>query len=127
MHKRTPVAELWLDGTTGFVQKIGTIYAPEHLPVGIMVRNGVVDRKSLNAWWTERSIPASRSGVQEALETLGIPDTKTLLIRCYGLSLSDQYWICPEGSALFQKIQCDQLFLTGQHVRRKSEKAVEDH
>ena len=100
MHKRTPVAELWLDGTTGFVQKIGTIYAPEHLPVGIMVRNGVVDRKSLNAWWTERSIPASRSGVQEALETLGITDTKTLLIRCYGLSLSDQYWICPEGSAL---------------------------
>lgn len=100
MHKRTPVAELWLDGTTGFVQKIGTVYAPEHLPVGIMVKNSVVDRKSFNAWWTERSIPASRSGVQEALETLGITDTKTLLIRCYGLSLSDQYWICPEGSAL---------------------------
>lgn len=100
MHKRTPVAELWLDGTTGFVQKIGTVYAPEHLPVGIMVKNSAVDRKSFNAWWTERSIPASRSGVQEALETLGIPDTKTLLIRCYGLSLSDQYWICPEGSAL---------------------------
>ena len=54
MHKRTPVAELWLDGTTGFVQKIGTVYAPEHLPVGIMVKNSVVDRKSFNAWWTER-------------------------------------------------------------------------
>ena len=23
-----------------------------------------------------------------------------LLVRCYGLSLSDQYWICPEGSGL---------------------------
>ena len=48
----------------------------------------------------ERSIPASRSGVREALETLGISDTKTLLIRCYGLSLSDQYWVRPANSDL---------------------------
>lgn len=26
--------------------------------------------------------------------------TKMLLVRCYGLSLSDQYWICPKGSGL---------------------------
>ena len=48
----------------------------------------------------ERSIPASRSGVREALETIGISDTKTLLIRCYGLSLSDQYWVRPANSDL---------------------------
>lgn len=100
MHKRTQVAELELDDATGFIQKIDTVYAPQHLPVGIPVRKGVADRAALNEWWTDRSIPASRSGVREALEKLEINSTKMLLVRCYGLSLSDQYWICPDGSGL---------------------------
>ena len=100
MHKRTPVAELELDDVTGFIQKIGSVYAPEHLPIGIPVRNEIADRAAFNDWWRDRSIPASRSGVREALESLGVADTKMLLVRCYGLSLSDQYWICPEGAEL---------------------------
>ena len=98
MHKRTAVAELNLDNETGFIQKVGDVFAPEHLPVGVGVKKGVVDRAALNAWWMDRSIPASRSGVREAMETLQITDTKMLLIRCFGLSLSDQYWIRPENS-----------------------------
>lgn len=100
MHKRTAVAEIELDDATGFIQKINTVYAPEHLPIGVPVRKGVADRAALNEWWTDRSIPASRSGIREALETLDISSTKMLLVRCWGLSLSDQYWICPEGSGL---------------------------
>lgn len=100
MHKRIPVASIELDDATGFIQKIGEIYAPEHLPVGIPIRHGIADRKALNEWWTDRSIPASRSGIREALETLEISNTKMLLIRCYGLSLSDQYWVKPERSNL---------------------------
>ena len=72
----------------------------EHLPVGVPVKNGIADRHELNKWWTDRSIPASRSGVREALETLDLTDTTVLLIRCFGLSLSDQYWIRPEGTGL---------------------------
>ena len=100
MHKRTAVAEIELDDATGFIQTILAVYAPEHLPVGITVRKGIADRAALNEWWTERSIPASRSGIREALETLDITSTKMLLTRCYGLSLSDQFWICPEGATL---------------------------
>lgn len=100
MHKRTAVADIELDDATGFIQKINTVYAPEHLPVGVPVHRGLADRAALNEWWTDRSIPASRSGIREALETLHISSTKMLLIRCWGLSLSDQYWICPEGSGL---------------------------
>ncbi len=96
MHKRIPVASIELDDATGFIQKIGEIYAPDHLPIGITVKNGVADRTAFNTWWTDRSIPASRSGIREALETLEIANTKMLLIRCYGLSLSDQYWIKPD-------------------------------
>ena len=100
MHKRIAVAEIDLDDATGFIQKTGMVYAPEHFPVGITVKKGVADRAALNEWWTDRSIPASRSGIREALETLEIASTKMLLVRCYGLSMSDQYWICPEGSGL---------------------------
>lgn len=100
MYKRIAVAELELDDATGMIQKVNTIYAPEHFPVGVTVKRGNADRAAFNEWWTDRSIPASRSGIREALETLEIASTKMLLVRCYGLSLSDQYWICPEGSDL---------------------------
>ena len=100
MHKRIPVALIELDDATGFIQKIEEIFAPDHLPIGIPVKKGVADRTAFNTWWADRSIPASRSGIREALETLEIANTKLLLLRCYGLSLSDQYWSKPAGSDL---------------------------
>ncbi|MCD8097091.1 MAG: HipA domain-containing protein [Lachnospiraceae bacterium] len=100
MHKHIPVAGLELDDASGFIQKIDTVYAPEHLPIGVAYKNDIVDRRALNDWWTERSIPASRSEVREALEKLELANTRILLVRCYGLSLSDQYWIRPVGTEL---------------------------
>lgn len=97
MHKRTPVAALELDDVTCTIQRIGEVYAEAHIPVGIKVQHGMIDRSSLNAWWTGRSIPASRMGLKNALEKLEIPSAQMLLNKSFGLSLSDQYWICPEG------------------------------
>ncbi len=97
MHKRLAVAELDLDDETGFIKKINTVYEPKHLPIGISYKRGIADRAALNTWWTDRSIPASRSGIRAALETLNVADTKMLLVRCFGLSLSDQYWIRPQN------------------------------
>lgn len=98
MHKDIPVAELVLDEATGSILKVGAVHHGEHLPVGVPIRRGVVDRAALNEWWADRAIPASRSGVRQALETLRVASTKLLLERCLGLSLSDQYWIKPQGS-----------------------------
>lgn len=100
MHKDLPVLDIELDEATSSVQKIGTAYHPEHLPLATVSRRGVVDRAALNTWWIDRSIPASRSGVRKALETLNLPNTQMLLTRCFGLSLSDQYWMKPHGSHL---------------------------
>lgn len=100
MHKDIPVADLTLDEATGSIQRIDVLLYGEHLPVGVSVRHGVADRAALNEWWEDRSIPASRSGLREALETLGVASSKLLLTRCYGLSLSDHYWIKPAGSEL---------------------------
>ncbi len=100
MHKHLAVAELELDEMTGWIQKIYTVLAPKHLPVGVSVRAGQADRAALNEWWDDRSIPTSRSGVQHALDQLRIAHPKQLRMRCYGLSLSDQYWIKPQASDL---------------------------
>ena len=80
MHKRICVVELELDDATGFIKKIGKVYESEHLPVGVPIKKGIVDRTALNDWWTERSIPATRSGIREALEILNIVNTIMLLI-----------------------------------------------
>jgi len=100
MHRRIPVAFLELDDATGAVKKIGEILAPEHLPIGVPVRKGRADRTAFNAWWTDRSIPASRIGMGEALGRLGAASPSMLTIQSFGLSLSDQYWIKPEDSTL---------------------------
>ena len=89
-----------IDESTGSISALGEFFAPEHLPVGVNHAGGAVDRQALNAWWSDRSIPASRSGLREALETIGVSSQTLLLTKCCGLSLSDQYWVCPKDSGL---------------------------
>jgi hypothetical protein len=100
MHKANPVLSVGIDEISGAIISAGELYAPERLPIGISYSGTMADRQALNAWWAGRSIPASRSGLRKALETLQIPSPLLLLTKCYGLSLSDQYWVCPENSGL---------------------------
>lgn len=100
MHKNVVVADIELDDATGYISSIGNVQAPEHVPIGIPVKKDGIDRASLNNWWISRSIPASRQGIREALEVLKISNASRLLDKSYGLSLSDQYWICPQDSDL---------------------------
>jgi hypothetical protein len=74
--------------------KIGKVHNMEHIPVGIEIMDtGKISVKALNDWWLGRSIPASRSELDEALRIMNIYSTKMLLEKSFGLSLSDQYWI----------------------------------
>ena len=54
----------------------------------------------MNEWWFGRSIPASRSGIRVALEQMNVQHSEQLLLKCYGLSLSDQYWMKPVDNEL---------------------------
>lgn len=47
MHRKIPVAELELDDTTGFIQKIDTLLSAEHLPVGVPVRHSTTGGRSV--------------------------------------------------------------------------------
>lgn len=100
MNKNMPVVELELDDDTATILKVVKNYELDFLPVGIDVKTGIPNKKELNEWWFGRSIPASRSGIAAALERLGVQYSEQLLLKCYGLSLSDQYWMKPVDSEL---------------------------
>lgn len=99
MHKKIEVAELTIDETHGGISSVDKIYNPEHFPLGVYDK-GKADRKELNDWWKGRSIPASRNGLQETLDKLGESDIMSLVLKSYGLSLSDHYWVKPEGQGI---------------------------
>lgn len=100
MNKNMPVVELELDDDTATILKVLKTYELDFLPVGIDAKSGIPNKKELNEWWFGRSIPASRSGIRTALEKLNIQHSEQLLLKCYGLSLSDQYWMKPMDSEL---------------------------
>lgn len=95
MQKDHAVLEMELDNVTGSISRIHELCAPDRVPVGIAIDGITVDRADLNHWWLSRSIPASRSGIRDALEHLGVGTPQMLLTKCFGLSLSDQYWTKP--------------------------------
>lgn len=100
MHRQIPVIDMDVDDELGAIFSVGPVYNQAHIPVGIPFKNGMPDRVRLTAWWNKRTIPASRLGLRHALEQLKVHSTQALVKECYGLSLSDQYWICPKNSNL---------------------------
>lgn len=100
MHKNIPVLDFILDDATCSIIKTGALYQSGHLPVGIPVIKGRPDRAALNEWWRGRAIPASRQGIRRAMQELEVFSPQNLLDKCFGLSLSDQYWICPANQPL---------------------------
>ena len=99
MHKNVPVVDMQID-ETGYIAKLTDTQDIRHLPPGVNIGETGIDRKALNDWWTGRSIPASRAGINDALQSIGFSVPTLLIEKCYGLSLSDQYWICPKSSGL---------------------------
>jgi len=102
-HKETPVLSIKIDESTGIISTLGKCHSFEHLPVSVQSKGNIIDRKTLNKWWVSRCIPASRAGLSNLLDTLEISSPQLLLTKCYGLSLSDQYWVKPENSDLHWK------------------------
>lgn len=100
LHKNLPLTDLDFDVATNSIGKITVLYHGDHLPVGIAMRKGVVDRAALNQWWADRSIPSARDGLASALQALGHPDAARLLDAHLDLSLTDHYWLKPQGSSL---------------------------
>ena len=91
MQKNHRVMDLTISQDCTQIMHIGEIYDLCRIPVGLRVPL----RQSVNDWWHHRAIPASRSGLPQALRKLHLHAPEELMIQSYGLSLSDQYWVKP--------------------------------
>lgn len=96
MHKEIPVCEINISDASFSIENIGKLYNPEHIPLGLS-DNDKINIIKFNKWYKSRSIPASRQGLAEALDLIGITHQDELILKCYGLSLSDQYWFKPDS------------------------------
>ena len=79
MHKNQRVADMELDEASCAISAVSHVYAERHVPVGIPVKKGRIDRGALNEWWRGRAIPASRAGIKSALMELNLSTTQKLL------------------------------------------------
>ena len=79
---------------------VGKLLDRDRAPLGVFGQRGVSDTVAFDMWWQGRGIPATRSGLQQILDAAGVFVPEELAMRNLGLSLSDQYWVCPEGSQL---------------------------
>lgn len=87
-HKNVAVAVLMIDDG-GDITDIGDEVNQTYMPV-LCSRNVL-----LKAWWSNRTIPATRRGLHEDLMQERISSPKELLVRNLGLSLTDCYWVKP--------------------------------
>ena len=96
MHGEVRVARLSFNDV-GQIHSVLEIIESDHVPPGIPLseQNRMTD--SFRRWWTKRSIPASRSRLKETLIRLGMPTPECLMMRSYGFSLSDSYWLSTTG------------------------------
>lgn len=102
MQKDYKVVDVSISEISGHIEKTHEIHDKNRIPIGIYkltrTNERYFDKLALNGWWTSRSIPASRQGLQEALSVLYISTPTLLLKKSLGLSLSDSYWIKPKDS-----------------------------
>ena len=81
MHRTKEIARIELDEFSN-IASIYEVYDSKHLPVGT-VQKEVVNKRALAKWWSGRSIPASRQGLKEALQELGMTVSQELLDGFY--------------------------------------------
>lgn len=98
MHQNRPVAIFQIAPKTGDLLAVDQILDDRHFPLGVAPEGREPNILELRKWWKSRGIPASRQRLERALAALSVPDSDMLLLKCSGLSLTDQYWVTPCSS-----------------------------
>lgn len=103
MNKNHPILSMNIED--GVILSIDELINEQYLPVGISRSNMNKTTADIIKWWAGRRIPASRInafdiGSDNIRDIIGRDDLSYLPEKCFGLSLSDQYWINPISSPL---------------------------
>ena len=104
MNKNIEVLVVEYNETSKFFDYIYEVkdinYAP-YILKSFYIENDINDapfRTNLSEWFKNRGIPSWRDKLDLLLHRLNITAPYELLDKSFGLSLSDQYWLKPEGS-----------------------------
>ncbi len=103
MNRTHEVAQLVYSTSRKDFIHIGSDIDTAHAPIGVFGRNSLASLDSFRIWWRGRGIPLARIGLTNLLAEAGVNVPEELVQRNLGLSLSDQYWILPQGSNLAWK------------------------
>lgn len=99
MNRTHEVAELAYNVAHREFIHISELNDASRAPIGL-VHKGAMSLRDFNIWWRDRGIPQARDNLVQVLKGANADVPEELLYRNLGLSLSDQYWIRPEGSGL---------------------------
>ena len=99
MHQNINVAKVILNSSHA-IDDIIKVYDEDRLPIGTKAPDGKLHKQMLNAWWRNRRIPLSRSGLKDHLERNPFLTPDVLQMKSWGLSLSDHYWMNPVAKPL---------------------------
>jgi hypothetical protein len=97
MNKNKELVDVKIN-ENGLIDEVIEVKDIKYLPVGI--DNDKDIKAQLNKWWHNRSIPASRDGLNYILHTYDVETPQALSAKSLGLSLSDQYWLKPVGNTI---------------------------
>ena len=90
-----PVLAFEYEPASGRACSSGEVLDPRRLPLEFTTHGkSALYARRIDEWWKSRAIPSTRDGIRRVLDSLGASSTGELLDRTYGLSLSDQYWVC---------------------------------
>lgn len=100
MNRTHEVAQLVYSKSRKDFIHIGAGIDTAHAPIGVFGSNDLASLDSFRMWWRGRGIPLARIGLTTLLTEAAVDVPEELVQRNLGLSLSDQYWILPQGSGL---------------------------
>ena len=90
MHKDVVCGTLIYDESTGRIVKY------HDYKTGYSPYLGNSDNIKIKKWWEMRSVPASRTAIQDVLKNAGCFNSGSYLAKNLALSMTDAYWIRPE-------------------------------
>ncbi len=100
MSANYEVARLSYESDRELPFAVKEILDPARMPLGTVTGGGLIKKREFNDWWGHRSIPDTRPMLLAKKTELGVSDVSEIPVRSYGLSLSDCYWLLPDGTDL---------------------------
>ena len=91
------VARISYNSASDYPLSVVEVLSRERMPLGTLFGAASVRRREFNEWWEHRSIPNTRPGLERVLPQLNVSNAWQIPFKNYGLSLSDCYWVVPDG------------------------------